>query len=396
MASDPLLVIVASAPMAQVGGDRVVLTRKFLEGMREHVRLWPGGRVRVIAEAGPIGVNLDEVEVAIADLPFELALCGFGRERIRPHLADARMALMMLYHRHMHLAEFCRELGVASAFVSEYTLRTRLQINRTDNANPAKRLLKDVVETWRERGLRRAVALANGVQCNGTPTHDVYRKISPAPLLFFDTRVTGATLADTTALDRRFKARRSRGTLHLAFSGRLIPMKGADHLVAVARRLRDLGRSFTLSICGAGTSEPEMRAQAAREGLADRVSFRGVLGFEAELMPFMRDEVDVFVCCHRQGDPSCTYLETMACGVPIAGYANEALAGLHDVSGAGWLSPMDQPDALAAKLAALSDDDIERQSRTSLAFAGDHLLETEFSRRMSHLAMLAGVTPVGS
>jgi hypothetical protein len=89
--------------------------------------------------------------------------------------------------------------------------------------------------------------------------------------------------------------------------------------------------------------EPEMRAQVAKRSLENLIQFKGPLDFERELIPFIRENVDLFVCCHRQGDPSCTYLETMSCGVPIAGYDNEAFAGLVKTSAAGWFTPMDRP-----------------------------------------------------
>ena len=42
--------------------------------------------------------------------------------------------------------------------------------------------------------------------------------------------------------------------------------------------------------------------------------------FESELVPWMRQEADIFLSCHRQDDPSCAYLEAMGCGLPVLGY----------------------------------------------------------------------------
>src|SRR6185295_17610925 len=105
--------------------------------------------------------------------------------------------------------------------------------------------------------------------------------------------------------------------------------------------LRKLGVRFTLDIAGGGTLDAEVRASVAQLGLTDHVRFHGVLDFHDQLLPLIKERADLFVCCHRQGDPSCTYLETFACGTPIAGYANGALDGLSRLSGAAFLSPMD-------------------------------------------------------
>jgi len=108
-------------------------------------------------------------------------------------------------------------------------------------------------------------------------------------------------------------------------------------------------------------------------------------------MTQVRETVDVFVCCHRQGDPSCTYLETMACGVPIAGYANEAFRGVSVESSAGWMSPMGDTQHLARRLGGMTGDEVAGHAARSLAFAREHTFEREFSRRMAHARRLASV-----
>jgi glycosyltransferase involved in cell wall biosynthesis len=167
-------------------------------------------------------------------------------------------------------------------------------------------------------------------------------------------------------------------------------MKGADHLPLVARELKYLGIPFTMDICGGGEMEPAIQRDIQRFGLASQVRMRGTLDFENELLPFISEGIDLFVCCHRQGDPSCTYLETYSCGVPIVGYANEAFSGLvvaSEVGGAGWVTPMDDPVALARKIAELSANrkEIDTASNTALAFATQHTFENTMSKRVQHL-----------
>jgi colanic acid/amylovoran biosynthesis glycosyltransferase len=101
----------------------------------------------------------------------------------------------------------------------------------------------------------------------------------------------------------------------------------------------------------------------------------------------VKREVDVFVCCHRQGDPSCTYIETMSCGVPIVGYENEALAGLLRRVPAGIVVPMDDVSALADAVARMHADreSLAAMSRRALEFAADNTFEETFRKRMEHL-----------
>ena len=117
----------------------------------------------------------------------------------------------------------------------------------------------------------------------------------------------------------------------------------------------------------------------------------GVLDFHTQLLPMVARSVDLFVCCHRQGDPSCTYLETMSCGTPIVGYDNEAFRGVVDQSGAGWLTPMDDPTELAACIAALhsSRDLLADAALRSLDFASNHTFEKVMQARVDHLVTCA-------
>jgi glycosyltransferase involved in cell wall biosynthesis len=136
-----------------------------------------------------------------------------------------------------------------------------------------------------------------------------------------------------------------------------------------------------------------MRREVEREGLTDCVTFRGILDFETELAPLVRDEVDLFVCCHRQGDPSCTYLETFACGVPIAGYANEAFSGLLERVCAGVSVPIGDVHGLADAIARLARPDahgsLEAMGQSALDFARQHTFESTFERRVEHFRSVA-------
>jgi glycosyltransferase involved in cell wall biosynthesis len=269
-----------------------------------------------------------------------------------------------------------------------------LQIARHEVTNPLRLARRALWEVMQERRAQAAISLGDGVQCNGTPTFQVYGKLTARPLLFFDTRTRGETAANGEQLRQRFRERSAGGKLRLGFSGRLVAIKGVDHLMRVARSLRQRRVPFELSICGSGHLEPAMRRYVAQEGLSDFVHFHGNLEFERELVPFLRDNIDIFLSCHRQGDPSCTYLETMACGVPIVGYNNEAFAGLVEHSGCGWLTPMNRPGAMAGLLASLTSEQIEAESFKSLAFAIEHTFEKEFERRILHLRGLRTVLDV--
>jgi len=210
-------------------------------------------------------------------------------------------------------------------------------------------------------------------------------------LLYFDNRVSIAEMATDEQLARVNAVRRKGERLRLAFSGRLHTIKGVGELVEVAAALRRRGADFQLEIFGSGPEESALRRDIERHGLSRYVRLCGVLDFHSQLLPHMRDRVDLFVCCHLQGDPSCTYLETAAAGVPIAGYANEAFAGLLRQAPIGWSVPLRRADELAALIARLdrTRGEIAQYAEQALRFARQHSFELTFERRIQHLRSLS-------
>jgi glycosyltransferase involved in cell wall biosynthesis len=153
--------------------------------------------------------------------------------------------------------------------------------------------------------------------------------------------------------------------------------------------------NYTLDIFGAGPLEKELSSQIRASGLQDRVALRGVLDFQTGWIPQLRDRTDLFVCCHPQGDPSSTYPEVMSCGVPIAGYGNEAFLGIVKHSGAGWSVPTGDVVALAQVLQRLdrSRSELSSAAERARAFADAHVFEKTFARRTEHLVRASNRRP---
>jgi colanic acid/amylovoran biosynthesis glycosyltransferase len=384
------LVILPSIGAVPHADGQITITGKFLDGVAAMARKWDGSVEVIVPPIAAATDNLDSIRIDPRELGVTVKVVPFESERLMPELAGAGIVLATVYYLLNDAADWCRQLGIPCVYVSEYTLKTRLQILGAEVSNPLIRARRRFWEYGQERKIRAGLRRAAGVQCNGTPTYDAYQPISPSPLLFFDGRVEREMLISSEALERRLTSLKEGRPLRLAFSGRLIRMKGADHLPLVAQELKRRQVPFELTICGDGVLADEMRQQIHSSGLEDCVRMRGVLDFASELMPFVKQEVDAFVCCHRQGDPSCTYIETMSCGVPIVGYDNEAWAGLLRRVPAGVGVPMDDPAALADALARLHSDreSLAAMSRRALECAEQNTFEETFRKRIEHLQTL--------
>jgi glycosyltransferase involved in cell wall biosynthesis len=162
-------------------------------------------------------------------------------------------------------------------------------------------------------------------------------------------------------------------------------MKGVKDLIPIACALQNRDISYELHIYGDGNLKAWLEKEIKDNALEERVKLHGIVDFKSALVPVLQQQTDLFVCCHLQGDPSCTYLETFACGVPIVGYLNEAFEGLLHHADAGWGVPLGQPEKIAQTIAALATNRnaIVHKGRTAAEFARTHTFEETFSRRVS-------------
>ncbi|TGD66455.1 glycosyltransferase [Tabrizicola sp. WMC-M-20] len=370
------LLMLAPAPVIRLKGGRLRLDVKYVEGMRAHGALWDGAMSAVVWEgAGAVPFGAD---YAPEDLGFDLTVLPAG--------ALVPVAGADLIAAPADMAGVLALAGgpVPVVFVVEYTIGTRLRIVALDRDRGLLRkgwsaLWNLAVEARRRAAFRRAA----GVQCNGYPAFDAYACHNARTMLYLDGRMRTAMMATPQEMAARTA---HCGPLRLLHSGRLEPMKGAQDLVPVARGLVARGVDFTLDVFGAGALEAELRAGA--EGLGGRLRLHDPVDFETVLVPWMRGNADLFLSCHRQADPSCTYLESLGCGVPVLGYANEMWGRIAGESGGGWAVPLGDRRALVERIVQLAGrrEAVTAAARSGLAFAQGHGFEAEFARRMAHFA----------
>lgn len=388
--SDLHLTILPSVPV-WVEGESHVLDRKFHDGMLAYTRAWPG-QVTCLARGvrGPLP-EFGTVRATREVLPFRLRVIEAEAKLRAEHLAGASVVLAAADDvRQLEVAALCRRIGARCVYVIEYDPQTRHRICALEAPNRLVRLRRDLFLRGKERARRAALREAAAIQSNGTAAHEEYRRYA-ASHLYFDTRARRDAHITEAALESRLGRLLRGGPLRLAFSGRLIAMKGADHLPRVAARLRDLGIGCHWTVYGAGALAPVIQAEVRTLGLEEIFTMRGPVDFHDRLMPEIQAGTDLYVMPHRQSDPSCTYLETLACGIPIVGYANRALKGLLELAEVGAAAQVEDIEGLANAVARL-DADRERlaaMSRAAAAFSRTHTFEDTFQRRIDHLLEVA-------
>jgi glycosyltransferase involved in cell wall biosynthesis len=150
-------------------------------------------------------------------------------------------------------------------------------------------------------------------------------------------------------------AERGGRSFTVAFSGRLITLKGLDVLITAFARVRHQVPDARLVLAGGGNSA--YWADRAKEaGLGgDAVHFLGHVPYR-EMPGFLRD-ADTLVLPSRSESMPYAVLEAMSCGLPVVATRIGGIPEIIDDGRNGLLVPPNDPKGLAESLLALARDD---------------------------------------
>ena len=389
MGNNSHLTLLPSVPVWR-DGDLIVFDRKFYDGTVLFEEEWPGKLTCVMSVSNGIPPSFGLIKKKMGDTPFGLKLVNEGEKIAYSHIEGSSVVMSSGdTFDQFHISTMCQQNGIKCVYVIEYIHETRLQILDLDKVNPLVKLRRRWFLNSGESKRRKAFALADGIQANGPAAYYEYNSYKNC-MLYYDTRMNQKSLIKDTELHQRLGRLDEEKPLKLAFSGRLIKMKGADHLIQLASILKERKTAFHMTIYGAGDLENWMSQEIEKQSLSDSVYMTGALDFNDELIPDIKENVDVYVILHRQSDPSCTYLETLSCGIPIVGYGNKAFTGLLDQADVGWLANMDDVTGVADIVERLSQNraEIKEKSVNGIEFARQHDFETTFKNRINHLVDL--------
>ena len=182
-------------------------------------------------------------------------------------------------------------------------------------------------------------ALAGDMAALGLPADRIHVHRTGLDHARFHPRPRAAALAGLAALNLPADARL------IASVGALIARKGHDIAIAA---LADLPDDVVLVVAGSGPEEANLRRQAARLGLAERVRFAGQLGHDA--LPLLLNAARAMVLPSASEGLANAWVEALASGTPIVipdiGGAREVI----DRPEAGRIAAR-EPRAIAAALA---------------------------------------------
>lgn len=380
------LLMLSPAPLVEVAGGEVVLDVKFVEGMKLHCQLWPGPvRCVLWRDRGPID---EPMRYSVAQLGFELIVLDRGA-RVPDLLLDESSLVYCAADdlRHLDLPEAMRGRIGKLVYSVEQSLTGRVAAGIAQHAKLRRRIGSAVYNLRKERHLRHALAGADGLHCNGYPAQRAYGRLSERMLPYLDNRMRTPMIVRAAEQESRAQHLRSGAPLRLAWYGMFTPESRIVDILPVAHLLANRGTRFSLDLFGTGPEGVRLRDGIAALGLSDHVRLSEPKGFDARLVPHLRQRADVFVSTRRLPTPLSSYVEAMGCGLPILGVRNTMWSRLHAVSEAGWVVRRGGAGALVAAIERLDGDReaIIAASEKAVRFARANTFESVFARRMTDL-----------
>lgn len=362
----------------------VTMSTKTLQALELYASYWPG-QLAVSTVVKPLPASPLLARRRLADLPFDIVdRSAHGIRKVR---TGAAVTMAMHDYRDSGDSHFEPRRLV---LYGEIPLAERIRMTALGHGRVS---TLRVAASWQRRAgmLRRMVRDTGGYQANGYPVFEAYGHLSRSPLLYFDTRATSEILAHAAETSNADRAKRARDPFTIGFSGRHTAAKGTDHALSVALDLLDAGEGLRLVLYGSGDMSSALRDRAAR--YRGQIEFRGDVDFGSTWVKEVPQTVDLMLLPHTQGDPSGTYLETAALGIPVLGYGNAALASLVRHHAIGWTVPLGDTAALAEAVRTLSREPqrLEAAGEAGRKFMAEHTFEKEIRRRIDHLRNAAGI-----
>lgn len=153
--------------------------------------------------------------------------------------------------------------------------------------------------------------------------------------------------------------------------GRLEHQKAHQHVIAVARALREARPELRYAIIGEGDRAAELAALAEAAGVADIVSLPGLRADVPDLL----GSADLYLnCSDWEGMPLST-IEAMASGLPVVATRTEGSGQLLDET-CGFVVPVGDAGAIAGAIDRLAADP---SLRTRMGTAASERARASFS-----------------
>lgn len=366
----------------------VYADRKFFNGMRLYVENIKTPLTSVHPKLGITEEVMDGIEIPVSELGFSIIAIDSNEDskKIDKELNVVIGNSSLVYgNTYWSNTRICKKLNIPYVLFLETDIRTQISVNTLHLPNLFRRVARTIRIIIQHCTVEiPAIRSARVLHCNGYPVYNETRALNKSQLLYFDSRMSLEQIIPKDKLELRMESRGNR-RIKLLFSGRYEKIKGALDCVKVAVECIRRNLNIELHCFGQGRLREDMLREVQLANASDRIFIHDSIPYP-ELVQ-RSYEFDIFICCHVQSDPSCTYLEAFGAGLPIVGYANRMWQHLSLASKVGFATKIHRPELVADSISKLIANPVCLDSMTHLAreFAMAHTFEHEFSLRTDSL-----------
>jgi len=152
--------------------------------------------------------------------------------------------------------------------------------------------------------------------------------------------------------------RQQKNRIVLGNAGRLVPQKGQDILIEVAKQLKAKGYSFEIVVAGEGKLKESLLQKALEEGVAGQLQFPGFIGN----MPHFLNSIDIFLLPSHWEGFGYVIAEAMYCEKPVIAFNVSSNPELVSINETGFLVAPGDVAAFVGKAEILINDaELRRQ-----------------------------------
>ena len=216
------------------------------------------------------------------------------------------------------------------------------------------------IERWRreravnaiDNRVRRSAATADLTLLHTPAAVERYRLCARQSVAIRQPGHEAEQVISSPSLERRLESLGEKRPLHVVSACRHAGLKGLDLLLRAIGLLRDRGIDVVATLYGQGPETAALRNLADQLGIGARVSLPGALAAGEELDAALQ-RADLFVMPHRSTDFGRAFFDAMAAGLPVVAFRTPASAETVYDGLDGFLTPLDDVQGLAERIACL-------------------------------------------
>ena len=188
----------------------------------------------------------------------------------------------------------------------------------------------------------------------GQDVFDAYKNFAPNPHKVLNVQVTSEDHISAVELEAKLTRIKEGMPLTISYAGRTVAMKGPFDWLKAIHGAVEAGVELHATWFGDGPLMPQLLQEVETLGIANAVTFAGVVSRE-EIMASLR-LTDIFLFCHMTGESPRCLMEALATGCSLVGYSTAYSRDLVATYGGGEFSDIGNWQALAKIIVSLDHD----------------------------------------